>query len=344
MSRSAFPLEVVLVEGGGNGWSPITNLAEIAARTLDATLLRSPMPASYEGNRFADRLRATFPRRRGRERDVLVIAPHPGALYTVVTHQRPGIRRLHAWVIDSFWWEWIPRVARSSWYDHLYVTDSQDLDHWRSASPSTVSVLPWGADVLSSFKIPAAKDIDLLRVGRQPVAWDDDEAVSANSLLHGIKFHGRPAFGATPEESDAALNNAYGRAKYVLAFNNLASPAPYVHSSRTYLTGRWTDALAHGALVAGQLPTTATAKSLVPEWARLELTPHGVDEGLSRVKRALASWTPATARQIQVHAATNLDWRFRLRTIATALDRPTPILDAEITELSRKTAQLKERH
>ena len=271
---------------------------------------------------------------------MLVIAPHPGALYTAVTHQRPGIRRLHAWVIDSFWWEWIPRAARSDWYDRLYVTDRQDVDTWASASPAEVSVLPWGADALAAIESVETKDIDLLRVGRQPAAWDDDATVAEVAALHGLAFHGRPAFGASASEASRALHSAYRRSRAVLAFHNLASPAPYVHGSRTYLTGRWVDALAHGALVVGRAPTSATAREIVPEWATVEIDPHSLEPGMRAIAGALADWSPRTAKRIQEHAARELDWRWRLRTIAADLDRATPVLDEEIARLERQAARL----
>ena len=340
MREPTAPLEIVLVDGGGSGWGPIAELAQLAARTLGADLVRAPMPASYEGNRLRHRLRAALPRRRGRERDVLVIAPHPGALYTAVTHQRAGVRRLHAWVIDSFWWEWIPRAARSDWYDRIYVSDRQDVDVWAAASPAEIAVLPWGADALAAIEAAGEKDIDLLRVGRQPATWDDDAAVAALAAEHGLVFHGRPAFGASAAESSIALHRAYRRSRAVLAFNNLASPAPYVHASRTYLTGRWVDALAHGALVMGRAPTTPTAQELVPDWARVEIDPSSLESGMPTIASTLSAWRPSTAARIQAHAARALDWRWRLRTVAADLDRRAPLLEEEIARLERHALRL----
>ena len=52
-------------------------------------------------------------------------------------------------------------------------------------------------------------------------------------------------------ESQDALLHSLARAKYTLAFSNLVDASDYTHRSRAYITGRWTDALAHGAIVAG---------------------------------------------------------------------------------------------
>jgi hypothetical protein len=46
----------------------------------------------------------------------------------------------------------------------------------------------------------------------------------------------------------------YRRARFVVAFSNLAAPAKYTHPTKAYFTGRWTDALANGAVVAGIHP------------------------------------------------------------------------------------------
>jgi hypothetical protein len=50
------------------------------------------------------------------------------------------------------------------------------------------------------------------------------------------------------------LDLALARAKFVLAFSNRVHQAGYTHPEREYLTARWVDSLAHGAVIAGIAP------------------------------------------------------------------------------------------
>ena len=165
----------------------------------------------------------------------MVIASDPGQLYAVAQRSF-AFRRygaIYGWVIDSFWDDRIPAIAKSSVYDRIFVADADDVQPWTAAGVKTPGVLPWGADVWSSFSERLAtlpsKTTDLLRVGRQPAAYEDDEATARLAKELGLSFEGRPPFGANDRESAQHLQDSLNRAKFLLAFSTSVSPAPYTH-------------------------------------------------------------------------------------------------------------------
>ncbi|MGQ4509807.1 glycosyltransferase [Dermabacteraceae bacterium P13147] len=316
------PLHVILVDAGGRGWGPVTHGAKLIADTLGAEFSRVAVKETYPRS---VQIRSLLPRLRGKKRDVLLIAPHPGGLYAAAETVGPGVRQLFGWVIDSFWWERMPRIARPisprlRRFDRLYVTDKQDIPAWESAFGGPVSCLPWGADVAGALARNTEKTVDLTRVGRQPEAWDDDAVTAEDAAAAGVSFAGRPPFGTSDDDSDP-LFAAYARTRAVLAFNNLLSPAGYTHPTRSYLTGRWTDAYAHGALVAGVAPDTPTTRELVPDWMRIDLSPTDRAASLRTVREALAQSDTELSSRIQLHAAEHLDWRARATVLAKDFSR-----------------------
>ena len=113
--------------------------------------------------------------------------------------------------------------------------------------------------------------MDLQRLGRQPATWEDDEKTADDARKLGLRFEGRPSFSGNLIEGQHTLDRAMGRAKFVLAFSNLHSPAEYTHPTREYLTGRWTQALAGGATVAGIAPRCRATRELLWDGALLSL-------------------------------------------------------------------------
>ena len=198
---------------------------------------------------------SALPRRRGRDQ-CLIVAPQPAQLNAILTAPGAirGYERTAAWVIDSFWDDRIPRVARNrGHFDHLFITDSELKDTWQRTTRTPTSWLPFGTDTLA-MKPRRNRPVDLQRVGRQPVAFNDDAEVGAAASALGLVFRGRVPRADTAAGNQRALWNAMARAKFTLAFNNVVSPEENTHPTRHYLTARWTDALANGATVAGMMP------------------------------------------------------------------------------------------
>ena len=326
---------IVYIRPDGGGWGPITAMAGLTARLLQADL--------HVVARRAGRLRRAatmLPRLRGSQA-LLVIAPVPEALDLITL--APGLRHRYGtvigWVIDCWWTSRIPvSVRRGRLYDRLLVTEKEDVGPWRRATGLPVDWVPLGADVLGAVHRRGGagsyeRAVDVQRMGRQPEAWDDDDAVAALCRRRGLVHGARPPFGETPEESYANVLDADAAAKALLAFTNLASPAGYTHPTREYVTSRWLDALALGTLVVGQRPREEGSDELLWEGATLELSPTDVASGLDALSRELADWTPARAEDLQREALRRIDWRPRVSEVASLLGVASPVLDAELEEL-----------
>ncbi|MBV7411308.1 glycosyltransferase family 1 protein [Dermabacteraceae bacterium TAE3-ERU27] len=320
------PLRIILIDDGGPGWAPITQAAKVLATTLEGELYRFPLNHNYSRK---TKLRSTLPRIRGKRYNALLISPVPSGLYAAAEMLDRHAAQVYGWVIDSFWWDRIPRIVNpplKTWqfFDHIYVSDGQDVSAWESRTGVSVSCLPWGADVKTALSVTEElkKNTDLTRIGRQPAAWDDDLATGEAAAKHSLAFSGRPPFGKDHDDT-TALYQAYAHTKAVLAFNNLVSPANYTHHERSYLTARWTDSCAYGALTAGIPPESPTTKKLLPDWTQVRLSTTDVHGSLSELHSALSEWTPELSRKLQLHAAENLDWRRHATQVARDLGLDT---------------------
>ncbi|MEM8728420.1 MAG: hypothetical protein AAGF79_00770 [Pseudomonadota bacterium] len=198
-----------------------------------------------------------------------------------------------------------------------------------------VSALPWGSDVLGLGGGDAVREIDLLRVGRQPQIWRDDVMSAHDSAKHDVAFHGRPP--AT--EGDYHISELfawYRRTKFVLASSNLVCTASYVHRTEEYITGRWTDGLAGGAVIAGRPPLSdrTCTEVLWPE-AFLDLPITNRREGLEVIADAVHRWTPELAQHNYQMSLQRLDWRHRFAEIAEFFSLTAPVLDRSLSEISK---------
>lgn len=330
-------IDVIVSHPGGRGWGQIENLAILAATELDAELHRHTASSEYSRMHVA---RTLVPPRRDAKSDrvAIVIAPQPAHLNAILAapHWRQQYRTVVGWVIDSFWTDRVPRVARStSYYDHLFVMDPDDIEPWRTQIAATVSALPWGADVLG-MPFSSERTMDLQRIGRQPDAWDDDNVTAAAAEALGLTFAGRPPFGSNDEASASLADGAAANAKFVLAFSNRAHQSSYTHPTREYVTGRWLDALAAGASVAGIAPRTAVADALFWPGACLDFPSVELHEGLAVVQDAVSAWTPGDARRNRRLALERLDWRHRLKELAGRAELTTPRLDASLRKVAEE--------
>ena len=326
-------VDVVYIRPGGTGWGPVAELAHLTARLLGATLTE----IDDRGRASAvQRGAVLLPRgRRAGGRRLLVIAGNPAALAFAARRHLwfPGYASTAAWVIDSFWTDRIAGIAKHRpHFDHLFITDPDLVDEWADRTGRPVDVLPWGSDTLAFEPVAGEKSIDLLRLGRQPSAWDDDAVTAKDAERHGLSFRGRPPAATDPLTNQENVRRALLEAKVVLAFSNRVSPAAYTHPTREYVTGRWMDALAAGCLVAGTAP--ATAADLLWPGATLEISPEDRAEAWPALQRAAESWGAAKATAQQRRARATIDWRHRLHHLTTTLGWPvTPDLAREFEML-----------
>jgi hypothetical protein len=328
---SATPARIILrwAPAEGAGWQPIAHLVDLAARVLGAKIVPVGSDAASRLRRVT---RTVLPARSSGEDVEIYLVFHPRHITYVVgdpDFDRPaGMRVL--WIVDSFWTEEVPqRLLRN--FDRVVYMQSADAAFYEAATGGRAFCVPWGADVLGLGGAGSDRDIDVLRIGRQPPEWDDDAATAAAAEAMGVRFHGRPPMDASYRD----LMAFYRRSRFVIAFSNLAAPAPHTHPTKSYFTGRWTDALANGASVAGIHPVEDRALAeLLWDGALLPFGRIDLMENLGEIARAAEAWTPEVPRHNHIMALRRLDWRWRLRDVAAWLGLAVPALDTEIERLA----------
>jgi hypothetical protein len=327
-------IQVVYTDHGGEGYHCVFHMARLAAELLNGKLVVVP-------SRFPTvnaKLSGIFLPRKGSSSSCLLICPSPSDLSAIllVHNWRRTFSRIVAWVFDSFWTNWIPPWARASRiFDHVFVTEREDLKTWRRKMHAPVDWLPWGSDVLHLGSSNPVRQIDLLRFGRQPKEWDDDLANGRLCQSLGIEFHGRPQSLSDATDNERGLMRTLSKAKFTLAFSNRVSPGAQTHPKREYITGRWTDSLAAGATVAGIPPRSESLQSLLWPEAFLDIGTVNPTEGLKVIGSMVRTWAPDRARFNYIRSLETLDWRLRFKTLADALDVRSLRLDAELARLTK---------
>lgn len=313
-------------------------MVRLAAEVFGAELL------VIHGDRRPNRLQqlgAVFSHRRGAE-SCLVVCPNPSDLLSLLLVEgwRWRFGTIVAWIVDSFWTDrmaWLTRHV--CLFDHLFVTTEEDIPHWMRVTGTPTSHLPWGTDALRLGSAAPDRALDLLRVGRQPTDWEDDGMTEVACSDLGIRFSGRPPLSPSPDPIPALMAK-YAESRYVLAFSNVVNATSYTHPTREYLTGRWVDALACGAVVAGVAPASPDARRLLWPGATLDLGGVGREEGLRVITDALRTWSPARAMLNHRNALERLDWRWRFEAIASVLGESPPRLAAELDEIRGEVREM----
>ncbi len=327
-------IQVVYIDHGGEGYHCVFHMARLAAELLNGQLV--VVPPGYPT--LIDKLGGILLPRKGLRSSCLLICPSPADLTSILLVQnwRKTFSRIVAWVFDSFWTDWIPPWVRASRiFDHVFVTEREDLNTWRRMIHAPVDWLPWGSDVLNLGSSNPARPIDVLRFGRQPKEWDDDLANARLCQSSGIAFHGRPQSFGDATDNERGLMGTLSQTKFTLAFSNRVSPGTQTHPKREYITGRWTDSLASGATVAGVPPRSESVQSLLWPEALLDIGTVNQTEGLEVIGSMARSWTPDRARLNYVRSLEILDWRLRLKTIAEALGAHPLQLETELARLTK---------
>lgn len=319
------------------GWLPVTHLVQMTCRVFEADLVELA-PQRFERFReLAARLRIE---RSERVPELLIcFMTRPAEARRVLAH--PRFRRKAAlkvaWILDSFWTADLkPGLLRD--FDLVVHTQGYDAADYARAGASTLC-LPWGSDVLAFGSANPTRAHDVLRIGRQPDAWEDDAVSHRAAEARGLSFQGRPP----PTETLADLARYYRDSRYVVAFSNGCAPAPYTHPVKEYFTGRWTDAIANGSTVSGVSPATDTALGdmLWPE-ALLEFPTIDLADNLECLREARATWTPRLPAVNHHNALMRLDWRWRLHRLAQELSLTPGRLSDEIAALEQAAARVLE--
>ncbi len=330
------PIEIVYANPVTSGYHCMYHMAQLAAELLDGDLI----VLETRPRTTIEQLSALFPRSR-RGVSCLFICPAPGRLddLLLIEGWRNRYSRLVAWVFDSFWTNHVSRLMRlARVFDHVFVTEPEDVDQWRRMVRVPVDWLPWGSDVLRLGSREPKRHIDLLRFGRQPETWDNDQSSEIRCRSLGLAFQGRPPVLSDATESHSSLMRCLGQAKLTLAFSNRVSPSGATHPHREYITGRWTDALSAGAVVAGIPPKSESIRQLIWPDALLNLDTVEQREGLEMIADAVDHWVPETAERNYLRSLERLDWRWRFKKIAEVLNLDSPRLDEELAGLKEVLA------
>jgi hypothetical protein len=325
------------------GWSPIQHMVALAGELLDCEVITADRSAPSAAAKMLSILRK---RRRGAgDETCLLICTAPGDLLFLLNLEdwRSRFRHVSAWVIDCFWLNYFPRtILRSNPFDHFFVTSLEDVDAWRQLTGVTTTWLPWGTDAVGLGQGGAARAWDVTRVGRQPPEWDNDAEVGQAAALLGISHRGRPdSTGLNAVQNQKMMmTTVYANTKYLLAFSNAVNRDPNNHPTREYLTGRWVDGLAGGAVIAGVAPRGSNTENLLWPGATLELGGIRRGEGLRVLADALEQWTPDVAAHNYRMALQRLDWRWRFKSIAEICAVQSGPLAREIKSLEAQLGQV----
>lgn len=320
---------VVYTDPGGRGWATVESMARLLARCLDADFVKLATRPRVDRAR-----RALAPlTRRSSSGTCVVVAPQPAHLGSLVTAHAvvSGYERVVGWVVDSWLDDRIPRMAKhTAHYDHIFITDAELVDRWGDVTGAPTHWLPFGSDVLDQPALPPERPVDLLRVGRQPDEWADDAVTADDARRLGLAFSPGPPLLPDARANQASLMAAMRGAKATLSFTNLVSPAVYTHPTRDYVTGRWTDALASGATVAGVPPRCEAGKRLLWDSGLVLLPGTSRADGLERIVEFVGTWTPEHSAGVRRRALETLDWRVRFRELAATTGIRSSALDDEV--------------
>lgn len=316
------------------GWAPILHLVALSQQLLGAELQEIEMTRRTRMRLMHRRL---FRPSRSGDDIALYLVNSPKEIAAVVAHpgfdDRAALRVL--WIVDSFWTDRVPEELMSN-FDLVIYMQEADTAYYDRVSNGRALFIGWGADVLGLGSGREVRPIDILRVGRQPLSWEDDRLSAEAARAHGLTFHGRPPEGI----SYAELMGYYAQARFVIAFSNVVAPAPYNHPTKAYFTGRWTDALANGAVVAGIAPHQDIGiAARLWDGALLEFDGVDLERNLAVLEEAAARWHPDIARRNHLNALMRLDWRWGLKRLADRLDLPCPALDRDLDRLRERAGQ-----
>lgn len=322
------------------GWVPITHLVDLTCRLLGGGLQQTGDAPISQRALLGRWLRQAPP---GGDKGALFIARSPNEVRQFLSLPTfPSPWRFRAlWIIDSFRTSDLPSPRLLSQFDVVAYCQAYDRPIYEAAVGERALLLPWGTNALELGSWDRPRPYDVLRLGRQPDAWEDDARSTKAAAGHGLTFHGRPPFVALSDMQRALMQDWYGQAKFIIAHSNLAAPAPYTHPTKEYITARWTDAIAAGAVVAGAQPHRDLALLDWPE-ATVDFKEIHLERNFDQLAGAVADWRPETALRNHIGALERLDWRWRLKTLCARLGIEAPALQRDLLALNTRISILRQ--
>jgi hypothetical protein len=319
----------------GFGWYPIVHMVELGAKLFGGEV--RPLPS-----RGRDRLhRLKLVARRAPRGDDLIsvfVLRGPGEARSLgrVPEFFSVPKRRILWIIESFRTDDIPHRRILDQFDAVVFTQEFETPVYEKIVGERALWLGFGTDALDLGCAGPARPVDVLRIGRQPPAWDDDERAAAACRTRGLTFAGRPPFIKSAQDQQRSLMQDYcGRAKFMVAHSNLAAPAPYTHPTKEYITARWTDALASGASIAG-VPPRSELDLIDCPGGLLSFDRIDLEHNIEAIAAAAADWKPYQPLVNHLHALKTLDWRWRFARLADYLGLDPAPLRADLQRLKAR--------
>lgn len=335
-------IDIIVSVPADGGWAPVWQMAKLLHTYTDGNFVVID-PAFSQKN--TTKFLGLFPRiKRSNDKSCIVIVSDPGISNSIL--KIPEIfykyKNIYLWVIDSFWSDRIPRIVKKGkLFDRCFVMDEEDLLDWSKQVSTPLGVMPWGVDVLGID--PASllsKENDVVRAGRQPDAWSNNDINVKYFSEISLSYVGNPKSSGGKYNSEKTLEKVLESSKFFLAFNNLVSPANYTHPIKTYLTSRWVKGISYGALMLGAVPVSATAKKLIPDWGHVEISPTAQDDARATILRAYKEWDSSIPIKLHAHACRNLDWRYRFAQIFSDIGFKSEALEHDLKLLKQRAERL----
>ncbi len=323
-----------------NGWLPINYMIELFSTTLNIQVIRQPDIRVSK----LDKIKTLFNKRRKRIKEsphlliiIRSISDLDGLLLNIINN-KDSFHKIAVWVIDSFWHERVSIVQFHKYIDHIFVMTKEDVDFYQNKTNVPSTFLGWGADALLLGSGNTNRETDLLRIGRQPECWDNDEENEQLLSNQSLVYQGRPPEGMSSQTSFDCQNyidlvkNYYSQAKYVLAQSNFADNSQYTHPDREYITARWTDAIASGCVVIGCQPLTCS--SYREFWPEASVHIQDFTNKVDFVEK-MSNWNESTPKINHKMALRHLDWRWKFLNILAVFNIESPQLNKDIDIINK---------
>jgi hypothetical protein len=298
------------------GWQPIKYMISLMGESLKGSIkLRSfdKVPLYKQAWYFAQKRPRYVD-----EPNAIVIVTSLAAIDSLISELLTvKHNRISIWVMDSMWTTRISRLVTNKIFDHIFITTGNDVDEYVSKTKVPTSWLAMGSDVLG-LGGAGEKSIDVLRLGRQPNRWENDEKSKTFFEKNNLVFHGRPA--TTDDILEGyreLLRDYYSKAKYVLVHSNFADESTYTHPTKEYLTPRSLDGLASGCIIIGEQPVSDyTFKTLMWDEAFVNLDSSDVNINGESIIDCVKYWDEKVVYTNYLKALERFDWRWRFLELA----------------------------
>lgn len=319
MQKPKFVVINMVAKNGG--WGPIQHMVGLMCHYFDADYIEIDSKIGlFKQLKYTASARV----RNSDKPDAIIIVQAVSGIPDIATLSNLNTRfnRVVAWVFDSFFTEFLPNIRLSRLVDHLFITSENDLAFYKSNTDVSVSLLRRGSDVRGLGGSNLEKDIDVLRIGRQPRCWESDEKNAATFAALNISYHGRPPDTIIARSPHAGLMlNYLQRAKFVLAHTNLLDDSVYTHPTKEYFTERWLDVFSCGGIVAGAPPKSDKLYNhTLWKGSLLELKNESYKEDTETIAEAVRNWQSKTADHNYNQALMLLDWRHRFKEMTDYFD------------------------